>query len=129
MPVPAEATPQPGQRFLMLPSASSPLGRLDDDDDGDDDDDDGKYKAAAQCEADNGNGVGFQAATKIRFSLGFIFRPSIFLFKQKHTISVNQFKEDRKFLEILKGSFIHFQFIVFCGFFRVCTVYTHSIFT
>ena len=25
MPVPAEATPQPGQRFLMLPSASSPL--------------------------------------------------------------------------------------------------------
>ena len=28
MPVPAEATPQPGQRFLMLPSASSPLARL-----------------------------------------------------------------------------------------------------
>ena len=28
MPVPAEATPQPGQRFLTLPSASSPLGRL-----------------------------------------------------------------------------------------------------
>ena len=28
MPVPAEATPQPGQRFLTLPSAPSPLGRL-----------------------------------------------------------------------------------------------------
>ena len=30
MPVPAEATPQPGQRFLTLPSAPSPLGRLND---------------------------------------------------------------------------------------------------
>ena len=28
LPVPAEATPQPGQRFLMLASASSPLARL-----------------------------------------------------------------------------------------------------
>ena len=28
LPVPAEATPQPGQRFLTPPSASSPLGRL-----------------------------------------------------------------------------------------------------
>ena len=28
MPVPAEATPQPGERFLTLPSAPSPLGRL-----------------------------------------------------------------------------------------------------
>ena len=28
LPVPAEATPQPGQRFLTLPSAPSPLGRL-----------------------------------------------------------------------------------------------------
>ena len=37
MPVPAEATPQPGQRFLMLPSASSPLGRLFGDDDVDKD--------------------------------------------------------------------------------------------
>ena len=38
MPVPAEATPQPGQRFLMLPSASSPLARLIMNDDSDDDD-------------------------------------------------------------------------------------------
>ena len=28
MPVPAEATPQPGERFLPLPSAPSPLGQL-----------------------------------------------------------------------------------------------------
>ena len=28
MPVPAEATPQPGERSLPLPSAPSPLGRL-----------------------------------------------------------------------------------------------------
>ena len=35
LPVPAEATPQPGQRFLMLPSASSPLARLKDDSDDD----------------------------------------------------------------------------------------------
>ena len=27
MPVPAEATPQPGERFLPLPSAPSPLGQ------------------------------------------------------------------------------------------------------
>ena len=40
MPVPAEATPQPGQRFLMLPSASSPLARLANDDDDDENIDD-----------------------------------------------------------------------------------------
>ena len=40
MPVPAEATPQPGQRFLTPPSAPSPLGRLVDDDDDVDDNDD-----------------------------------------------------------------------------------------
>ena len=47
MPVPAEATPQPGQRFLMLPSASSPLGRHDNFDKNFgnfDDNDDKKYK-------------------------------------------------------------------------------------
>ena len=33
MPVPAEATPQPGERFLPLPSAPSPLGQLIKDDD------------------------------------------------------------------------------------------------
>ena len=37
--VPAEATPQPGQRFLTLPSASSPLGRLRTEHDGNDNDD------------------------------------------------------------------------------------------
>ena len=47
MPVPAEATPQPGEHFLPLPSAPSLLGQLNDDydvdDDEKDDDDDGDY--------------------------------------------------------------------------------------